>query len=153
AGIVTDAGVFEWYVKRKGGIDFSPGDYSLKPKDTMGNIVSALRTPPAQTYLKVTFPEGFTLKQMTERVAKDINHISYEDFNTVLWNNSIKSKFLPKGFQSMEGLLFPDTYQVAGNETPAHLAQRMADLMVRVGTQEGLDQAPAKLLRQPYEVL
>ncbi len=71
AGIVTDAGVFEWYVKRKGGIELAAGDYSLKPKDTMGNIVSALRTPPAQTFLKVTFPEGFTVKQMSERIAKD----------------------------------------------------------------------------------
>jgi UPF0755 protein len=119
----------------------------------MGNIVSALRTPPAQTFLKVTFPEGFTLKQMTERISKEINHISAAEFTKALTNGSVKSKYLPKGQKSLEGLLFPDTYQVAGNETAAKVAQRMSDLMLRVGNQEGLDNAPTRVGVTPYQAL
>jgi UPF0755 protein len=153
AGIITNAGVFEWYVKRKGGIEFTAGDYSLKPKDTMGNIVSALRTPPAQTFRKVTFPEGFTVKQMTERISKEINHISPAQFTKALTDGSVKSKYLPQGQKSLEGVLFPDTYQVAGNETATKVAQRMSDLMARVGGQEGLDNATARVGVTPYQAL
>ena len=38
-----------------------PGYYSLRPGDSAGNIVDALSTPPDQTFVKVTFPEGFTV--------------------------------------------------------------------------------------------
>ena len=30
----------------------------------MGDVLARLRTPPGQTYLRVTFPEGFTIEQM-----------------------------------------------------------------------------------------
>ena len=51
----------EWYVKRKGGIEFTAGDFSLKPNDTMGNIVSARRGPDfadAGAFAQDVGPEG-----------------------------------------------------------------------------------------------
>ena len=41
----------------------------------------------------------------------------------------------------MEGLLFPDTYQVAGNEDEASVVRRMVQLMDRVALKEGIDLA------------
>ena len=59
-GFITHAGVFQWYVKRQGGIEFVPGYYTMRPMDTMGNLMRVLNTPPARTYTSVTFPEGYT---------------------------------------------------------------------------------------------
>ena len=67
AGLVSDAGVFRWYVEREGGLEITPGYYELRPNDHMGNVLGRLRTPPGQTYTRVTFPEGFTLARMAER--------------------------------------------------------------------------------------
>jgi UPF0755 protein len=152
-GIITHPGVFEWYVKRKGGLEVVPGYYTIRPMDTMGNIVSVLRTPPAQTYTKVTFPEGFTVNQIGRRLSQTVTRLNEQTFITAATDGSITSAYGLPGQPSLEGLLFPDTYQVAGNETEADVVQRLVDLMERVGRQEGVDQAKTRLLREPYEVL
>ena len=69
-GIITSAGVFRWYVGRKGGIELTPGYYTVKPHDHMGNIMKVLSIPPSATFVKVTFPEGFTVSQMAKRLAE-----------------------------------------------------------------------------------
>ena len=71
-GLITNAGVFRWYVEHNGGLELTPGYYELRPSDHMGNIMRVLRTPPAQTYTKVTFPEGFTLAKMAERLSAKV---------------------------------------------------------------------------------
>ena len=152
-GIITSVGVFEWYVERKGGLEPVPGYYTVRPMDTMGNIVSALRTPPAQTYTKVTFPEGFTVRQIGRRLSETVPRLNEQSFVDAATNGSVVSAYGNPGQPSLEGLLFPDTYQIAGNETEVDVVARLAQLMERVGRQEGVDQAPTRLLRTPYEVL
>ena len=67
-GLISDAGVFEWYVERNGGLEITPGYFEIRPNDHMGNVLGRLRTPPGQTYTKVTFPEGFTVAKMADRL-------------------------------------------------------------------------------------
>ena len=115
-GFITHAGVFEWYVKRKGGIEFEPGYYTLKPRDTMGNIVRALRTPPNETFTSVTFPEGFTVAQMAKRVSEKVSRLSPSKFVDATTDGVVRSAYEPNATTSLEGLLFPDTYQVSNGE-------------------------------------
>ena len=79
-GFVVDAEVFRWYVDQQGGLDLTPGFYQLPTNDHMGNVLSRLRTPPDQTYLRVTFPEGFTIEQMGERLAEVSPRLDAEAF-------------------------------------------------------------------------
>jgi UPF0755 protein len=50
-------------------------------------------------------------------------------------------------------LLFPDTYQVSGEETESQVIARMVSLMERVGRQEGLDQSAEAVGMSAYETL
>jgi UPF0755 protein len=50
-------------------------------------------------------------------------------------------------------LLFPDTYQVAGNESETQVITRMVNLMERVGRQENIDTEAKDLGLTPYQVL
>jgi UPF0755 protein len=97
-----------------------------------------LRTPPSFTYTKVTFPEGFTLQKMSERLSAKLPRTDPLAFMTAVTDGSIKSPVpgQPEGLTSLEGLLFPDTYQISADESPAHVAQRMVDLMDLVIRQE-----------------
>lgn len=153
-GIITDERVFREYVKRKGGLELRPGYYTVRPLDNMGNIVAVLRTPPAETYQNVTFPEGFTLSDMARRLASEIpTRMTAPRFlDTALTSQGIESRFRPVELGSLEGLLFPDTYQVAGNETEAQVIKRMVDRMDRVATQLGVDKPPYPGFT-PYQVL
>ncbi|MEO8266399.1 MAG: endolytic transglycosylase MltG [Ilumatobacteraceae bacterium] len=137
-GLVTNARVFRYYVDHNGGLTLTPGDYELRPRDHIGNVMRVLRTPPSLTYTKVTFPEGFTLQKMSERLSAKLPRTDPLAFMTAVTDGSVRSPVpgQPEGLTSMEGLLFPDTYQISADETPAHVAQRMADLMDLVLRQE-----------------
>jgi UPF0755 protein len=71
-------------------------------------------------------------------------------------SGAVTSAFGPENPQSpvnMEGLLFPDTYQISGDDSATRVIERMARLMERVGRQEGLESAQDKVGLSPYEVL
>ena len=153
ANFITSARVFRWYVERKGGIDFVPGYYQIKPRDHMGNIMGSLNTPPAQTFENVTFPEGFTLGQIATRLEEKVPRLDAATLLERAASGEVVSSYAPTGTTSLEGLLFPDTYQVSGDDSATRVLQRMASLMERVGRQEGLDRAQDTVGYSPYEVL
>jgi UPF0755 protein len=158
SGVIVHDGVFRTYVEREGGLEITPGLYTVRARDHLGNILRVLRTPPNETLSRVTFPEGFTLEQMADRLAETTTSITAGAFLEKAGGNSgiesaVRSSYQPEGVTTLEGLLFPDTYFVAGDETPAQVVQRMVRLMERVGRQEGLDDAQNLVGYSPYQVL
>lgn len=152
-GFVVNARVFRWYTERHGGLELVPGYYTIRPRDHLGNILRVLRTPPNETYVKVTFPEGFTVERMAERLAAEVTGMDAERFVARADARYVSSSLLPSGVSSLEGLLFPDTYFVAGDETETQLIRRMVALMERVGRQEGLQDSERLVGLSPYETL
>lgn len=154
-GFVVDAATFRRYARDEGGLDLVPGFYTLRPLDHMGNLLRVLRTPPNETFWRVTVPEGFTIDQMAERLADTVPGFDADTFRQRASNPGdppIESRYAP-GVTNLEGLLFPDTYSIAGDETPSQVLQRMVRLMERVGRQEGLDDSAATVGLDPYRVL
>lgn len=152
-GLVSKAWVFRWYVDHHGGLELTPGYYQLRPADHMGNIMRVLRTPPSETYTKVTFPEGFTYAKMGARLQQKVPRLSSSEFGVAATDGAIRSIFQPEGVNSLEGLLFPDTYQVSNGETESQVVQRMVDLMERVASQEDMEAKAKSLGITPYQVL
>ena len=159
-GFIVNARVFRWYVARKGGIELQPGYYQLIPRNHIGNIMKVLNTSPAATFTKVTFPEGFTVVKIGSRLEEKISRITEQDFLTAANNVDFVSAYGPSdsgriadaAFR-LEGLLFPDTYQISGDESAGSIIDRMLRLMERVAIQEGIDESKSKVGRMPYEVL
>jgi UPF0755 protein len=152
-GFVEDSEVFTWYVEQKGGLDLVPGYYQLRTGDHIGNVLARLRTPPDETYRRVTFPEGFTVQQMAGRLVEEQPRLTVDGFVTAANNPDVRSELRPAGVTSLEGLLFPDTYQVSNADNEAQVVERMVGLMERVADQEGLVDGAAALRRTPYEIL
>ena len=152
-GIVGNVTLFKWYARTKGGITLAPGYYSLRPGDSAGNIISALSTPPAQTFVKVTFPEGYTVAQMGSRLQEKVTFMSPKDFVAAASDGSVASALAGTGTTSLEGLLFPDTYQVSGDDNEQRVVTRMAAMMDRVARQENLESGARALGYTPYQVL
>jgi len=152
-GFITSAGVFRWYVGRKGGIDLTPGYYTIRPHDHMGNIMKVLSIPPSSTFIKVTFPEGFTTAQMAKRLAEKTLRLDANLFIQAAQDPAIEAAYRPAAQTSLEGLLFPDTYQISGDESEGQVVARMVQLMERVGRQEGLDKSQDAVGFSPYKTL
>ncbi len=152
-GLIEDAGVFRWYVDRNGGLALTPGYYELRTSDHMGNILARLNTPPSQTYTKVTFPEGFTVAEMALRLDNAIVPMSDDDFLTASQDPAITATLRQPGSTSLEGLLFPDTYQVSNAESEAQVIERMLGQMERVADQEDIVLKGERLGQNPYGIL
>ena len=152
-GLIEDAGVFRWYVDRNGGLELMPGYYELRTSDHMGNILARLGTPPSQTYTRVTFPEGFTVAEMALRLDNAIVPMSDDDFLTAAQDPAIQATLRAPGVTSLEGLLFPDTYQVSNAESEAQVIERMLGQMERVANQEDMLLKGERLSQSPYGIL
>ena len=159
-GFIVNASVFRWYAERKGGIDLQPGYFSLVKHEHIGEIMKKLNKSPSITFTKVTFPEGFTIKQIAQRIEDKTTRITAQSFYEAMTNELLTSEYLPKNMTPLdlapyrfEGLLFPDTYQVSGNESVASVLDRMLRLMERVGKQEGIADSQTKVGKSPYQVL
>ena len=157
-GFIVNDSVFRSYVSSKGGFEIAAGFYTLKPLDHVGNILRILRTPPNETLTKITFPEGFTLAQMAQRLGEEVKSVNESDFllktgDTSAEISAVRSVYQPESITTLEGLLFPDTYLINGDQTATQVAQQMLKLMERVGRQEGLDDSMNAVGLSPYEVL
>ena len=78
----------------------------------------------------VTVPEGFTLRQIAERLGAH-TQISAPSFVTAATNGSVRAPLERPNVGSLEGLLFPQTYVVAPHDTAVTVTQRMVDEFVR----------------------
>ena len=153
-GLITDEAVFKWYVERHGGLKLTEGYYRLPRGAHMGSIMGALATPPAETFTRLTFPEGYTIVKMAARLAKDLPTMNAAAFEqAALRAGQIRSKFSPPGVTSLEGLLFPDTYQVSNADTETRVINRMRALMERVAGQLRIEERSAALGITPYQAL
>ncbi len=88
-----------------------PGEYSLSGNLTIPEVAHIL-TNPQNNFIKLTFPEGFTAKQMAERLKA--NNLPGDDFLKIV-NHPYELKELPdylskNNIKTLEGYLFPDTY-------------------------------------------
>lgn len=153
SGIIVNDAVFRWYVGRQGGLELTSGYYSMRLRDSARNIYRTLSTPPSETYFNVTFPEGYTLAQIATRLDEASPAITSADVIAEQGAGRVVSSYLPVGSTSLEGLLFPDTYQMSGGDSASVALQRMASLMERVGRQEGLDDSSSTVGYTPYQVL
>lgn len=152
-GLIESASVFRWYVERHDGLELIPGYFRIRPDDHMGNIMRVLRTPPSETFTKVTFPEGFTFDKMGHRLEEKVPRLLAVDFKVAATEGSIRSVWSPEGTNSLEGLLFPDTYQVSNGESAGQIIERMVKLMERVGRQENIEERAPLVGMSPYQVL
>ena len=151
--IITSARIFRFYLKVKGGGPFQAGLYHLREKSSMGDVLDTLDNGPAlppATF--VTVPEGLVLAQIAKRVAKAPN-LKADAFLAATSSNQVRSRYQPPGQNSLEGLLFPDTYRVEEHETEVDVLKTMVSTFDDVAASIGYDEAKARTGYSAYQVI
>lgn len=154
-GVITSARVFRLYARATGAGEFQAGIYrrgELRRRMAMGDAVDALVQGPEIEYSKLTIPEGFWLADVAARVG-ELPGKSRDRFLEVANSGQIRSKYQPEGSTNLEGLLFPDTYYIAEDETEEDVLRRMVILFDKVADDLELAEKAAALGRSPYEVI
>lgn len=131
SGVVFSRYTFMWYLFHEGKThDIIAGRYALSGSLTVPEIALIITTGKVVSRdIKVTFPEGWTIKKMSDRLtAKDLPGGEFLELAKAPLD-SWRTKFtflsdLPPG-SSLEGYLFPDTYLFAPEATAEDIIENM----------------------------
>ena len=114
-GVIGPSWVFNVYSRLNGDTNFKAGTYELRKNMGVSSAVKALKAGPHIAYVKLTIPPGFWLKQIAARVGK-LPGLNVDSFAEATQNNAVRSAFEPQGTNNLEGLLWPDTYNISADE-------------------------------------
>jgi UPF0755 protein len=151
--VINNAFLFKLYVKTKGGGPFLAGTYRFPTHDSASDVLHRLKAgplPPPTRQFTVT--PGLNLRQIPAQIVNNIPTFSVDKFNEVLAAGQVRSKFQPLD-KSIEGFLFPDTYQIGEGADETAAVQAMVSQFDKVATDVGLDNAQQLVGHSPYEVL
>ena len=123
-GIIKDKQIFKYYVKFKNESQFQAGDYTLTKAMTMDELIQSLKTGRVyrEPLFTMTIPEGLTLEQIAQVVAKNTSYTA-DEFMEVVTSDAFVSKMMAKYptlitnevlneqiRYDLEGYLYPATY-------------------------------------------
>jgi UPF0755 protein len=130
-GVTNGSFLFKVYVKLTDQqAKLQAGTFSLTPGMNYASIVDELvRAQASET--RVTFPEGFTVRQIGQVVIEAFDGVTEEDWEYVVGDSGKTTLFstdlvagIPHG-HGLEGYLFPDTYRFRDDATATTIADTM----------------------------
>jgi UPF0755 protein len=150
AGVVDSVNRFR-DVAQERGLDGSlkPGTYKLVTGMSLDEVLEILAKGPS-TGIPVTIPEGFTVAQIVDKLA-DTEQFTKAEVEKALESKDLIATLRPEGEDSLEGLLFPDTYGIEPDDTAEAVIQEMLSQLEVVLTGYQLSTAPQNL--SPYQLL
>jgi UPF0755 protein len=154
-GVVRCGAVTKWLLRRSGlESELRAGSFELTTNMTPDEAFEILTTPPEPApTVRLTVPEGYRVTQTAERVQEDLGIPSNKFLNAAGRDDWALPPYLPAGATTLEGYLFPETYQFIDGKTKADdVIQRMLDQFALES--ETLPWANAdELGLTPYEVV
>jgi UPF0755 protein len=132
-GVISNVATFRLLAKLRGTeTDVRAGEYRFDPHQTQSAVLRALLTGGAQVAVWVTVPEGYTAKQIAQRLQDAGAGSSSELEDEFLHDGMVVDGFKTR---NLEGFLFPSTYLV-----PLGASGQQIEV---VFTQEFLKQLPS----------
>jgi UPF0755 protein len=150
--VIHSPSLFRYYVKLKGAGPLLPGTYTFHKNEKYDDVIAALEKPPAISVTRLTIPEGFTVSQIAAKVG-GLPGRSATKFMAAVKAGQVRSRYQPAGTTSLEGLLFPATYQVTADEDETTILSQMVKLFDDTVANLQIDQGAAKLGLTPYQLV
>jgi UPF0755 protein len=154
-GVVRCGTVTKWLLRRSGlEGDLRAGTFALTTNMTPDEAFAVLTTPPEPVpTVRLTVPEGFRLTQTAERVQEQLGIPAERFLRAAERGDWSLPPYLPADATSLEGFLFPETYEfVEKGTTAADVIRRMLEQFARESESLPWDNAEA-LGVTPYEVV
>jgi UPF0755 protein len=134
-GVIRSAQMFRMLVERNGvGGQLAAGEYELSPSMSTGEVVAALAQGRVRRGIAVTIPEGWRAEEIAWKLDAIAPGAGGEFLDVVLRPEPYAALVDVPAGASLEGYLFPDTYEWRPDEGAEALVQRMVEQFVkRVG--------------------
>ncbi len=129
ADLISGEIYFYYYIKSQKLSDkIMPGVYELSGNMTIPEMVHII-TNDEEKFLKITFPEGFTARQMAEKLT--VSGLPGQEFLQIVNSpRELKKRYsylTPDNIKTLEGYLFPDTYFFKKDISAQNIAGRLLD--------------------------
>jgi UPF0755 protein len=145
--VIANSTVFEYYARWRNLSSVEAGVYpGFRENSSMGDVVAVLEAGPAPPRVtELVIPEGLWLSDVTARILETFPQMDEAELRTAL--GTVRSRYQPPEVTSLEGFLFPATYQVEeGDEADEEkLVRQMVDAFDRTADEIGLGDATARL--------
>lgn len=129
-GIIDDSDMFKLQIKKKNlGKELKAGNYRLSPGMSSSEILTALTEQQERVVEKLVVPEGFEIKNIVQRLEK-MNFFEVRQFSELVSDKAYFEtdfpflKDLPE-HSSLEGYLFPATYEIKKEDSAKSLIEQM----------------------------
>lgn len=123
AGVIANPLIFRIYAKmRHADVQARAGEFRFEPHQTPARVLERLQSGGAQVARWVTFPEGFTAKQIARRLQRE-GFGDWRRFFRAFMHDTIVVDGTRT--RNLEGFLFPSTYLIPIGATPKTVEQIM----------------------------
>ncbi|WP_421741415.1 endolytic transglycosylase MltG [Cellulomonas sp.] len=139
AGVVATAKAFnDAFAANAQASSIQPGTYSMLLEMKASDAVTALLNPSSRVSFKVTIPEGLTKSQIATKLSEKMA-VPVEDVQAAI-ADPVAIGLPAEANGNAEGWLFPATYDIQPDATPASVLAQMTAQTVAVLTQKGVPQ-------------
>lgn len=153
-GVVASALGFRIAVYLEGGAEkIQAGRYELSTDLSARDALNALvDSGPLVEFVQVTFPEGSWLTDFATILDRN-THLSGEKFLELATSGETRSKYQPEEVSTLEGLLFPSTYQIVENDNERSVLQRLVNEFDKQADEAGVADAETTVGVTAYEAI
>lgn len=137
-GVIRNQYAFRWVAKKTGmESEFKPGQYRVQTDLPLEEMMTIFTEGPGilRETVRVTIPEGYTLVEILQ-VLQDHNLGTKVGYDSILTDEAwLLSQDVPKEvqeFSSLEGILFPETYEFFTDDSEEQILAKMIHQFVSV---------------------
>lgn len=137
-GVTKTSSAFYKLLLKSPNVQFQPGSYRLQQQMSAKAALAALQDPKNRISVKVTIPEGSTAKRIYS-ILSTATTVPEADFESAA--NDPQSLGVPAGAKSVEGFLFPATYNFDPGLSATELLKQLVAQTEQHLSQLGVDQS------------
>jgi peptidoglycan lytic transglycosylase G len=154
AGVIDSAFMFKVEARLWGyGTEIKTGEYTFSPGEDSEEILQKLTAGEAVPTLAITVPEGLTLEQTAQEVARQ-SGVSAAAFEEAARRTDYGYGFLEDpAIESTEGFLFPKQYEFEEGTTAPQMVTRMLEQYLLETQTLDISEAKARLNLTEYELV
>lgn len=139
-GLIKNEKALKLYIKLNKVGKIQAGEYELNKNMSAPEIISKIEEGPEDTTINITFVEGKNMRWIASKIAENTSN-SEEDVYNKLSDETYLNKIIDKYwfitdeikneniYYSLEGYLFPDTYNFKKDATVEDIFNKMLDKM------------------------
>jgi UPF0755 protein len=156
-GVISSATIWDYWTRFNDEGPFQAGFFVFRENSSFSEAVDVLEAGPRPPDLEsVTVPEGLTVGQIVTRITDPDDGIERWDAAAVqaaIDSPEIRSRYQPAEVSSMEGMLFPDTYEIDDETDERTFVRRLVTELDSNLEELDVEARAAELGISPYQVV